>query len=126
MFGHTLGYTYFRLAQISTYAGTFRNVTLLSMSGNVRTPSPHQQHYFNLYIHFPPTVYSFLFNIVLFFKSIFLSSFSRNCHLLYIPCKITYVSFTLPFLLNPLKTKRRPLYLKTQSVPRCKHFSSRL
>ena len=24
---------------------------------------------------------------------------------------------------NPLKTKRRPLYLKTQSVPRCKHFS---
>ena len=28
--------------------------------------------------------------------------------------------------LNPLKTKCRPLYLKTQSVPRCKHFSSRL
>jgi hypothetical protein len=27
---------------------------------------------------------------------------------------------------NPLKTKRRMLYLKTQSVPRCKHFSSRL
>jgi hypothetical protein len=27
---------------------------------------------------------------------------------------------------NPLKTKRKPLYLKTQSVPRCKHFSSRL
>jgi len=27
---------------------------------------------------------------------------------------------------NPLKTKRRQLYLKTQSVPRCKHFSSRL
>jgi hypothetical protein len=25
-----------------------------------------------------------------------------------------------------LKTKRRLLYLKTQSVPRCKHFSSRL
>ena len=23
---------------------------------------------------------------------------------------------------NPLKTKRRPLYLKTQSVPRCKPF----
>jgi hypothetical protein len=23
-------------------------------------------------------------------------------------------------------TKRRPLYLKPQSVPRCKHFSSRL
>jgi len=25
---------------------------------------------------------------------------------------------------NPLKTKRRLLYLKTQSVPHCKHFSS--
>jgi len=25
-----------------------------------------------------------------------------------------------------LKTKRRLLYLKIQSVPRCKHFSSRL
>jgi len=23
---------------------------------------------------------------------------------------------------NPLNTKRRQLYLKTQSVPRCKHF----
>ena len=28
--------------------------------------------------------------------------------------------------IESLKTKRRPLYLKTQSVPRCKHFSSRL
>jgi hypothetical protein len=28
--------------------------------------------------------------------------------------------------INRLQTKRRPLYLKTQSVPRCKHFSSRL
>ena len=27
---------------------------------------------------------------------------------------------------NPPNTKRRPLYLKLQSVPRCKHFSSRL
>jgi len=30
------------------------------------------------------------------------------------------------FSFNPLKTKRSLLYLKTQSVPRCKHFSSRL
>jgi len=30
------------------------------------------------------------------------------------------------YMINPLKTKRRLLYLKTQSVPRCKHFSSRL
>jgi len=28
--------------------------------------------------------------------------------------------------INPLQTKRRPLYLQTQSVPRNKHFSSRL
>ena len=27
---------------------------------------------------------------------------------------------------SPLKTKRRLLYLKTQFVPRSKHFSSRL
>ena len=29
-------------------------------------------------------------------------------------------------MFNPLKPKHRLLYLKTQSVPRCKHFSSRL
>jgi len=28
--------------------------------------------------------------------------------------------------ISPLKMNDRPLYLKTQSVPRCKHFSSRL
>jgi len=28
--------------------------------------------------------------------------------------------------INPLKTKRRLLYLKTQFIPRSKHFSSRL
>jgi len=28
--------------------------------------------------------------------------------------------------INPLKTKRRPFYLKPQSVPRCKQFSSPL
>ena len=28
--------------------------------------------------------------------------------------------------INPLKTNVRLLYLKTQSLPRCKHFSSRL
>jgi len=31
-----------------------------------------------------------------------------------------------PYFFNPLKTKLRLLYLKPQSVPRCKHFSSRL
>jgi hypothetical protein len=29
---------------------------------------------------------------------------------------------SLYVLFNPLMTKHRPLYLKTQSVPRCKHF----
>jgi len=29
-------------------------------------------------------------------------------------------------IFNPLKTKRRLLYLNTQSVPRSKHFSSHL
>jgi len=29
-------------------------------------------------------------------------------------------------LINTLKTKRRPLYLKTQSLQSSKHFSSRL
>jgi hypothetical protein len=29
-------------------------------------------------------------------------------------------------LFNLLKTERRPLYFKAQSVPRCKQFSSRL
>ena len=29
-------------------------------------------------------------------------------------------------LFNPLNKKHRPLYLKTQFVPRSKHFSSRL
>jgi hypothetical protein len=32
----------------------------------------------------------------------------------------------VPVVVNPLQTKRRPLYLKPQSVPRCKHFSSLL
>ena len=40
-------------------------------------------------------------------------------------CSVDWMSLTLPGI-NPLKTKRRLLYLNTQSVPRCKHFSSRL
>jgi hypothetical protein len=42
----------------------------------------------------------------------------RSCHVLH--------GGNLESRINPLKTKRRLLYLKTQSVPRCKHFSSRL
>ena len=36
-----------------------------------------------------------------------------------------YGIFVAAPLINLIKTKRRLLYLKTQSVPRCKHFSSR-
>ena len=39
------------------------------------------------------------------------------CTLVFVPVR--------PWQISPLKTKRRLLYLKTQSVPRCKHFSSR-
>ena len=41
---------------------------------------------------------------------------------------VTTLQFTISQIkeINPLKTKRRLLYLKTQSVPRSKHFSSRL
>jgi hypothetical protein len=51
---------------------------------------------------------------------------------LFIPSSFTSVLVSVIWLLeecrcvNPLQTKRRPLYLKTQSVPRCKHFSSGL
>jgi hypothetical protein len=39
--------------------------------------------------------------------------------------KIVY-RVTRMHTINLLRTERRPLYLKAQSVPRCKHFSSRL
>jgi hypothetical protein len=35
-------------------------------------------------------------------------------------------TYIIQSTINPLKTKLRPLYLKTQFVPRSKHFSSRL
>ena len=38
----------------------------------------------------------------------------------------TLQNFSTVMLVTPLQTKRRPLYLKTQSAPRCKHFSSGL
>jgi len=33
--------------------------------------------------------------------------------------KVSIMLHTETITFNPLKTKRRPLYLKTQSVPRC-------
>jgi len=65
----------------------------------------------------------------------------RHCSIYLIYVALSKISlFIRPFLhlehfalwpnsfigFNPLKTKRRLLYLKTQSVPRCKHFPSRL
>jgi hypothetical protein len=37
-----------------------------------------------------------------------------------------FVFLRLCYDINPLNTNRSPLYLNPQSVPRCKHFSSRL
>jgi len=39
--------------------------------------------------------------------------------------RVTFINFSNN-MFNPLQLKRRLLYLKTKSVPRCKHFSSRL
>ena len=50
-------------------------------------------------------------------------------YLSYQNCRPTNRSVKLTnimIIINPLNTKRRLLYLKTQFVPRCKHFSSRL
>ena len=37
-----------------------------------------------------------------------------------------YLAYKISAQFNPLQTKRRLFYLKTQFVPRSKHFSSRL
>jgi hypothetical protein len=42
------------------------------------------------------------------------------------PLTVLHPVLHIEICFNPLKTKCRLLYLKTQSVPRCKHFSSRL
>jgi len=56
-----------------------------------------------------------------------LSLFTSNCQCaISALCSALYVFRNFPLRINPLQTKRRPPYLKAQSVPRCKHFSSRL
>jgi len=55
------------------------------------------------------------------------SSSVYNSFLGKIKIMLIYFDFMLSHLvtfINPLKTNRRPLYLKTQSIPRCKHFIS--
>ena len=49
----------------------------------------------------------------------------RNCGIFITFCTSSYPR-RLKTSINPLKTKRRLLYLKTQSVPHSKHFSTRL
>ena len=73
-------------------------------------------------------------NVTFFFHSLALEgficflhfsrkSYETKCNEIFTFCVVFDVKGTP---INSLKTKRRPLYLKTQSVPRCKHFSSRL
>ena len=47
-------------------------------------------------------------------------------YILYVQMLVLHIRNLASNLVNPVKTKRRLLYLKTHSVPRCKHFSSRL
>ena len=60
----------------------------------------------------------FIFLLAFLYKISFLNSHD------YSYCIILLSNHSLD--IKPLKTKRRPLYLKTQFVPRSKHFSSRL
>jgi len=49
------------------------------------------------------------------------------CGTIYVPKYINFkVYLLIAYHINPLKTNRRQLYLNAQSIPRCKHFSSRL
>ena len=57
-------------------------------------------------------------------QSILLLYKQHNCTLPRILLDVAYGRRHV--VINLLQTKRRPLYLKTQSVPRCKHFLSRL
>jgi len=53
-------------------------------------------------------------------------AFLCDCTLHFVPSSFKYLYHALQCNINPLKTKHRLFYLKTQSIPRCKHFSSRL
>jgi hypothetical protein len=57
------------------------------------------------------------YQVILYFDRIVNQRLQNSQQLLYILISIN---------LNPLQTNGKPLYLKPQSVPRCKHFSSRL
>jgi len=52
-------------------------------------------------------------------ETIYKSDQPTNCPTIHIQHKEYKEHHTI----NPSETKRRPLYLKTQSAPHCKHFS---
>jgi len=68
-------------------------------------------------------------NSVVIFSTNFawnISHSKKNPERFFYKCTCLHVMYTLILLdINPLNMKLRLLYLKTQSVPRCKHFSSR-
>jgi hypothetical protein len=69
-------------------------------------------------------------SIIIFSERISSFSFLKSSQKPHKPVPICSPVFAIvvPYnhITNPLQTKRRPLYLKTQSVRSCKHFSSRL
>ena len=55
-----------------------------------------------------------------------LQNFQNIAFFVFVPTYIKILNKQQRTEFNPLNTKRRLLYLKTQFVPRSKHFSSRL
>jgi len=82
------------------------------------------------YFHFVIKVYSTINGVFHYNESTSLIAYSDVHPTLSLKTVLPVYCFSLRLLVycsclfNPLKTKRRPLYLKTQSVPHCKHFSS--
>ena len=59
-------------------------------------------------------------------KQICLIHLTEANHLNTVTLLVFFFSIQISREFNPIKTNHRSLYLKPQSVPRCKHFSSRL
>ena len=69
---------------------------------------------------------SFCLSLLTKFLRVDTDKWARAHHHIYIYIYIYIWCLCAEYKIYHFKTKRRPLYLKTQSVPRCKHFSSRL
>ena len=57
---------------------------------------------------------------------VYVTKIENSLHLKKLPLGDEKIQLEWKLNVNPLKTKRRLLYLNTQFVPRSKHFSSRL